>query len=236
MLETISSAFSFVVGVILWAVTMPVQSFFGYGHAPEETPYPPSTISSGDATSTAHIAPVEVTEPTSPPTPVAAPVLPVPPPPANEDPEVRTVGKTTLAVQSIPLLSGGTVHAGESVPVAYLQITNIGSNGTVLTGFWVTQYGSASVESVIGLSTVDDKGGSRGSVVGSDLFEDDVALAPTDAYFAPGQMRLFTIKANVTDDIQEHRGTTLMLDLTGLETDATVRDEFPIEGTTWTIQ
>jgi hypothetical protein len=149
-----------------------------------------------------------------------------------------TIGTTTLAVRSVPLLSGGTVHAGEAVPISYLQITNTGSAGAHLTGFWVSQEGSAPTESIIGLTTVDDRGGSRGSiggVEGAAPFQNGSALVPTDAYFAPGQMRLFTIKAIMSHSVTANVGTDLMLDVSSLVTTAGVQGQFPIRGTTWTI-
>ena len=170
-------------------------------------------------------------------TPVVIPPPP-PPPSTSTSTESNTVGTTTLAIQSIPLLVGGTVHAGKSVAISYLQITNIGKDGALLKGFWVKQNGSASTTSVIGLSTVDDKGGSRGLVggtEGSTPFQNGLALAPTDAFFAPGQMRLFTIKATMTNTISAHIGTQLMIDVSSIETTATVKGLFPIRGTTWTI-
>lgn len=151
---------------------------------------------------------------------------------------VTTIGTTTLAIQSVPLLFGGTVQAGKSVPVSYLQITNIGTAGAILKGFWIKQNGSAPGESIIGLSTVDDKGGSRGlagGTEGSILFKNGLAFAPTDAYFAPGQMRLFTIKATMTGVIAPYIGMQLMIDVVSIETTAAVQGQFPIRGTTWTI-
>jgi hypothetical protein len=70
---------------------------------------------------------------------------------------------------------------------------------------------------------------------GAALFENGSAFAPTDAYFAPGQMHLFTIKALLTVNTAPYVGTQLMIDLIGVETTAAVRDPFPIRGTTWTI-
>ena len=55
------------------------------------------------------------------------------------------------------------------------------------------------------------------------------------AYFAPGQIHLFTIKAIMTPNVLPYIGAALMIDVTGIETAATVRDPFPIRGTTWTI-
>lgn len=152
--------------------------------------------------------------------------------------ESNTIGTTTLAVQSIPLLVGGTVHAGQSVAISYLQITNIGKDGALLKGFWIKQNGSASTTSVIGLSTVDDKGGSRGfsgGLEGATPFQNGLAFAPTDAFFAPSQMRLFTIKAVMANTVSLYVGTQLMIDVSSIETTATVKGQFPIRGTTWTI-
>jgi len=120
----------------------------------------------------------------------------------------------------------------------YLQIENVGTAGAILTGFWVKQNGTAPGEAVVGLTTVDDKGGSRGvngNKEGETPFQNDIAIAPTDAYFAPGQTRLFTIKAHVSRTVTPYIGMTLMLDVTSIETTATVQGQFPITGTTWTI-
>lgn len=179
-------------------------------------------------------------EPESAPVPVEKETTPIiiAPPPVSTSTESRTVGTTTLAVQSVPLLVGGTAHAGKSVAISYLQITNIGNEGALLKGFWVKQNGSASTTSIIGLSTVDDKGGSRGSVGGIEgftPFQNGSAFAPTDAFFTPGQMRLFTIKAIMTNAVSAYIGTQLMIDVTSVETTATVKGQFPIRGTTWTI-
>lgn len=151
-----------------------------------------------------------------------------------------SVGTTTLAIQSVPLLVGGIVHAGESVPISYLQITNIGKECALLTGFWVKQNGSSPAESIVGLSTIDDNGGSRGLVGGTpgattSPFQNGVAIAPTSALFAPGQMRLFTIKAIIASNVSQYAGTQLMIDVSSVVTTASVRGVFPIRGTTWTI-
>ena len=171
-------------------------------------------------------------------TPVVIPPPPPPPPPTSTSTESHTVGTTTIAVQSIPLLVGGTAHSGKSVAVSYLQITNIGKEGALLKGFWVKQNGSAPATSVIGLSTVDDKGGSRGltgGTEGSTPFQNGLAFAPTDAFFAPGQMRLFTIKAIMTNAVSAYIGTQLTIEVASVETTAAVKGQFPIRGTTWTI-
>lgn len=148
-------------------------------------------------------------------------------------------GPTTLRVSNVPLLSGGVAYPGASVPVAYVQVQNTGKNATTLKGFWIEQNGSASVSSVIGLTTIDDKGGLRGATggtPGATPFVDGKALAPTEALFAPGQMRLFTVRATMAPVLTPYRNTQLNIDVTGIETDAAVTGTFPIPGTIWSIQ
>lgn len=177
---------------------------------------------------------VVTTTQTSPPASTGASITP----PAATTTQPNTVGTTTLVVGRIPLLVGGAVHADETVSVSFLQITNVGEAGALLKGFWMKQNGSAPGESVIGLSTVDDKGGSRGlngGVEGTVLFQNGLAFAPTNAYFAPGQMRLFTIKAIMAPSLSSYIGMELMIDVASIESAATVQGQFPIRGTTWTI-
>jgi hypothetical protein len=147
-------------------------------------------------------------------------------------------GKSTLVVAPVPLLSGGVAHAGDTVPVSYLQITNVGSATTTLTGFTVVQKGSAPTSAIIGFTTVDDKGGSRGTTGGTEgltVFTDGTAIAAVNATFAPGQMKLFTVKAVLSKNVSAAIGKTLMLSISGLETPAAAKGSFPISGTTWTI-
>ncbi len=143
---------------------------------------------------------------------------------------------TTFSVSSVPLLFGGTARAGTSVPVAYLQVKNTGKEAAQLRGFWIRQSGSAAVSSIIGLTTVDDKSVPRGSVGGTEgfsVFKDGKAFAPADAIFAPGQMRLFTIRTVVSKSAPA--GRQLMIDVIGVDAAATIKGAFPIRGTTWTI-
>jgi hypothetical protein len=183
--------------------------------------------------------PVKVT-PTVPkviPPVVVPPVVTPPVNPPNKPPTVP-LGPTTIVVWNIPLLSGGPIHGSQNVPVSYLQITNVGTASTIVTGFWMTQTGTAPANTVIGLSTVDDHGGSRGSVGGSEgssPFTSYTALAPSDAHFEPGQLRLFTIKAKITGDTGSLVGTSISLVVSKVETAATVEGTFPIRGTTYTI-
>lgn len=160
------------------------------------------------------------------------------PPAANININSNTKSDTTFAVALVPLLSGGVVHTSASVPISYLQITNTGKEYASLKGFWVKQNGSASVQSVINFTTIDDKGGSQGSSGGTEgttPFKNGLAFAPTDAMFAPGQMRLFTIRAVLGNNISSNIGKNLMIDVASIETSARVEGSFPIRGTTWTI-
>lgn len=146
---------------------------------------------------------------------------------------------TTFVVSNIPLLAGGNARAGTAVPIQYLQITNIGKKAATLMGFTVTQKGTAKSSVVGSLSTVDDVGGSRGGATSTSekpLFKNGSAFVPTSASFAPGQMRLFTIKAHVLPNIADNLGKNLMLQLTGVSSDAkALRATLPIRGTTWII-
>jgi hypothetical protein len=150
-----------------------------------------------------------------------------------------TPAATTLVVSSVPLLFGGTAHMSAAVPVSYLQITNIGKVPATLKGFWIKQNGSAPTTSVIGLSTVDDKGGSRGAVGGFEgnaPFVNGAAYAPTAVtVLLPGEMKLFTIKTQLTSNIASYLGKQLVIDVTGIDTNAAVQGTFPIHGTTWSI-
>lgn len=258
MIENIFSFLSSIintVGVIVLTVVMQISSFFGF--AGEDTTLPlviDIEVATSSVPAISEITPTPVVIPKLPPKiipPVVTPVVTPPPvitpppvvPPIVTPPPVatttQTVGTTTLSVRSVPLLVGGTVHAGETVSVSYLQITNIGKEGAFLKGFWVRQNGSAPGESIIGLSTVDDKGGSRGLNGGTEgalLFQNGLAFAPTDAFFAPSQMRLFTIKVIMTQFISAYLGTQLMIEVSSVVTTAATKDQqFPIRGTTWTI-
>lgn len=155
------------------------------------------------------------------------------------DSEKRTArSNTTLAVSSIPLLFGGMVRAGTTIPVSYLQVTNVGKETAMVKGFSVEQNGSASAKSVIGLSAVDDKNtayGSVGGIEGSTPFKDGKAFVPITTSLAPGEMRLFTIKAIMENNVAKHLGTQLKIDVVSVESDASTKAVFPIRGTTWTI-
>lgn len=158
------------------------------------------------------------------------------------DPAANYVlGPTTLRVATVPLLSGGVAYPSTSVPVAYVQIVNMGNFATILKGFDLKQTGSASTDAIIGLTTIDDKGLSRGYAGGAATaspFASGTALAPADAVFLPGQRRLFTVRAGMANTLTAYKGTQLILDVTGIEAspDTTIDGIFPIRGTVWSIQ
>lgn len=151
----------------------------------------------------------------------------------GDEKDTAPTSTTTLAVKSIPLLFGGTVKAGTSVPVSYLQITNTGKSKATLKGFWVKQNGSANTSSIASLITVDDLGGSKAE--SKAVFKNGSALAVNEAILLPGQMRLFTIKAVMNSNLSAYIGQKLMLDVVSVEATSKVSGMFPIRGTTWTI-
>lgn len=150
------------------------------------------------------------------------------------------LGPTTLRVASVPLLSGGLVAPGTSVPVAYVQVANVGSVATILKGFEVRQTGSAPTSAITELGTVDDTGLFSASTSGTRVtpFQNDVGLAPADVVMLPGQQRLFTVRAGTSYGITQYGGTQIILDVTGLETSpaSTIQGTFPVRGTAWTIR
>lgn len=146
-----------------------------------------------------------------------------------------TSNQGTLSVAPILLLGGGLVRSGQTVPISYLQMVNNGSAPIRIKGFWIKQNGNAPVNSIVELSTVDDKGGSNGSVK-SPVFKNGSAFAPTEATIQPGQMKLFTIKASMGNDLGLNIGKQFMIDVTSIDSDATTKGKFPIRGTTWVIE
>ena len=144
-----------------------------------------------------------------------------------------------LKVAFIPLLTGGTAHAGQTVPISYLQLTNQSSTSIPVAGFWVKQDGSAPDLAVIGLTTVDDKGGSRGAVGGAEgvtPFSNHLAFVPvTGVILTPGQTKLFTVKAQLSSKAAAFTGSTLMLDIANVDAQANLKATFPIKGVTWAV-
>lgn len=150
------------------------------------------------------------------------------------DKKEKGVGSdTTLSVSSVPLLFGGTAMPGTSVPVAYVKVVNTSTKASAIEGFTLNQRGSAPTSVITGFATNDDKGGSRTTVNAS--FKGTKVYVPLAATLTPGQMRIFTIKAMVGSTAVAHLGQQLMLDVTSVESGATLRGTFPLVGTTWTL-
>lgn len=150
-----------------------------------------------------------------------------------------TIGKKTstsssvsssgsFSVSLVPLLMGGTARANQAVAVSYLKVVNTGKETGTLTGVTLTQKGSAPASAVASLTIKDDKDGSQGQASVSGL----TTTVPTTSVFAPGQMKLFTIKAVLAGNTMSHLGKTLMYDVTGVTGS---KSGFPIKGTTWVI-
>ncbi len=222
-----------------------IESFGTEQHAPVATTTYSYVFTNGTKQAvcsvTANVEPKPVVAP--PPVVVLKPpvIKPTPPsvyvpPPIN--PADITIGSTTVAVGPIALLSGGIVHAGQTISISFLQITNVGSEYARLDGFEITQNGSGVTDVVIGLSTIDDHGGARGLVGGTEgstpFNKKGVAFAPTNSILAPGEMRLFTIKAILSGNVAPS-GTELKLDVTGVDSTASIVAAFPVRGTTWTV-
>ncbi len=144
----------------------------------------------------------------------------------------------SLSVSSLPLLTGGTAVPGSSVPVAYLKVVNRGTTAASFTGVTLKQNGSATSQSIVGFATSDDKGGSLatiGGTEGSIVFKNGSTLVPLSAIVAPGQVRIFTIKALISKQSGSSAGKTIMLDTQSLDSSANITAAFPIRGVTWTL-
>jgi hypothetical protein len=151
--------------------------------------------------------------------------------------EVAKKSNSTLVVESVPLLFGGTVRGGGSVAVSYVQVINIGKEAASLQGFKVVQNGSAPTSAIAAFTSVDETGTLSGSTMTSKtpLFVKGLAFVPIEASFAPGQMRLFTIKAVLASDIRSSVGSQLMVALASVDANASVQGKVPVRGTTWTL-
>lgn len=139
----------------------------------------------------------------------------------------------TISVSSVPLFLSNTVAQGASAPIAYLKVHNSGKETVAIEGFELAQSGSASADSVIGFSTNDDKGGSRATIGGlatTKQFKNGKAYVPLAAAVAPGQVRIFTIKAILAKDASADLGKQLLIDVTGVRANGKVMGSFPVRG------
>ncbi len=144
-----------------------------------------------------------------------------------------TIAGGTLNVSSVPLLMGGTASRGASIPVAYVKVSNPGKKVAAITGFRLSETGTAPEDKVvIGFSTSDDKGGSRTTTYTT--FKSGYALVPLAATIEPGTFKIFTIKA-IMGGADSYYGKKLQIDVAGVGSAGTVNGTFPMKGTTFTL-
>lgn len=140
----------------------------------------------------------------------------------------------TFSVNSIPLLAGGTTRAGMTAPVAYLQVRNSSAASTTITAFNMTQTGSADPSIVTTLEVVDDRGKTRWHTTGLP-WTNKTAPAGLDYTLAPGEMRLYTVKAMLAPSAASQSGKTLTLDVSSVTSNGRLSASLPIRGTVWNI-
>lgn len=145
---------------------------------------------------------------------------------------------TTFYIESVPLLHGGIAKAGTAVPVAYLQVINIGKSTGALKSFSIQQNGNASTDVIAGFTVSNNRSTSTvsvGNVQKPITFKNNTAVLPVHQTINTGQMALFTIKAVLNPQIGADFLKQLKLDVTGYNTNGKQKGAFPIRGTTWTL-
>lgn len=141
---------------------------------------------------------------------------------------------SSVTVTTIPLLMGGTARGGNSIPVSYLQLRNTGKEAVRVEGFTVTQNGTAPMNLITSLSTVDGKGESR-TTSKAMPFKDGSAFVPSTAVIEAGSFKIFTIKANLAPIVYTSLGKNFKIDVTGVHTNGTEKATYPLRGTTWMV-
>jgi hypothetical protein len=144
---------------------------------------------------------------------------------------------STIVVQPIPLLVGGTAKRNQTIGLLYLQVLNVGLESATITGIKVKQTGTASTDAVLSLIAIDDTELAKGQVgkVGTSPFRLGEALIPITLTLKSKETRLFTLKATMVDDVSDYVGDTLKLVVSGVNSRSDVKGTFPIKGVTWTI-
>jgi hypothetical protein len=157
-----------------------------------------------------------------------------------------TIGKkaptsaSTFVAESVPLLIGGTVKKGASAAVAYIQVINISKATGTVESFKLQQKGLASTDTITGFTITDNKSTTNISV-GSESnpieFKDGIVTIPLNTVIAGGDMRLFTIKLQLSNSVTTNLnlGKQIKLDVTGIGTTGVEKMVLPIRGVTWTI-
>lgn len=150
---------------------------------------------------------------------------------------VSTDTSGVVVVQSIPLLLGGAAKRNQTVGVSYLQVLNVSLKPVIVTGIRVKQAGTASPDVVQTLSAIDDTELHKGQVgkIGVSPFKSNEAVIPISVTIQPKEVRLFTLKALLANNVSDYFGDTLKLQISGVESRSLVKGTFPIPGVTWTI-
>jgi len=146
----------------------------------------------------------------------------------KDDAKSGTVSSGTFSVSLVPLLMGGTARSGQASAISYLKVVNTGKETATLSGVTLSQKGSAPSSAIARITIKDDKDGSQGETAVSGT----TTTVPTTSVFAPGEMKLFTIKAVLAGNASAHLGKTLQYEVTGVTGG---KGAFPIKGTTLTI-
>jgi hypothetical protein len=143
---------------------------------------------------------------------------------------------STLVVQTVPLLLGGVVQGSSLVPISYLQVLNIGKEEAHTKGFWITQNGTAPTSVIAGFSVTDDMGTIYPQIpMKENTMFTKTTFIPVENTIAPSAMRLFTFKVQTIPYLSAYVGQQLKLDVTSVDTSATLQSRLPLRGTTWTI-
>lgn len=121
-----------------------------------------------------------------------------------------------FSVSGVPFLSGGTARPSELISAAYLNAENIGDTHASLTGFELTESGSALDTVITGFETSDNLGGSR-QRLGGVGFRSGKAFIPLQATLAAGEVRIFTIQARISQNSGLYAGNTLQSMTTGID-------------------
>lgn len=148
-----------------------------------------------------------------------------------------TIGKgTTLVASPVSLLFGGSARVLNTMPVAYVKVTNTSTKESGIDGITLVQNGSAPVSVFSSFITSDDKGGSRATnAVTASSFKKNAVFVPLKATIPAGQFRIFTIKAGLGIDSLYNVGKQVKLDVQSIQTGAKVLGTVPMMGTTWTL-
>lgn len=145
----------------------------------------------------------------------------------------KTTSDTTFVVASVPLLSGGTIQAGATKPISYLQVLNIGKTVGKIEGFKIKQNGTAPTSAITSMTVSNEQGVL--ATINAPVFKDGVVTLPTAIPLLPQQMQLITIKVTLAPTAITSLGKQFKLDVSGVTTNGKMQSVFPIRGVIWTV-